>query len=125
MRAKLNSVFSFFSSVSFSPFLEHFVHSSAISQYERQPVDDVEYEEEYGEGDEEELVYPPVFLRQLLQRHGRRGRPLLHLVLEVVLAHDLDVHAVLAGDVALLLEQDGGVPERRNRKMITVMWGWV
>ena len=49
-----------------------------------------------------------------MQRHGRGGRPLLYLVLEVILTHDLDVHPVLAGDVALLLEQDGGVPGRRK-----------
>lgn len=88
----------------------------AASQDEREPVDDVEHEEEYREGDEEELVYPPVFLRQLLYADGVGGRSLLHLVLEVVLADDLDAEAVLGGNVALLLEQNGRVPERRKRK---------
>ena len=84
-------------------------------QDEGQPVDDVEYEEEYGEGDEEELVYAPVLLGQLLQVDGggRGRRRRLNLVLEVLLANDLDVHVVLGRDVALLLEQDRGVPGRR------------
>ena len=82
-------------------------------QDERQPVDDVEGEEKDGERDEEELVDPPVLLCQLLdvESAGGRGRR-LDLVLEVLSAHDLDVHPVLAGDVALLLEKDGGIPGR-------------
>ena len=83
-------------------------------QDERQPVDDVEYEEEHREGDEEELVYPPVLLCQLLYAHGVGGGPLLDLVLEVVLADDFDAEAVLGGNVALLLEQNGCVPARRK-----------
>ena len=58
------------------------------------------------------MMIPPVFLRQLL--HGNRlvgRRLLLHLVLEVLLADNLQVDLVLAGDVSLLLEQDGSVPE--------------
>lgn len=86
----------------------------ASLQDEREPVDDVEDEEEDGKGDEEELVYPPVLLGQLLQADGAAGRALLHLILEVVLAHDFDVHAVLPGHVALLLEQDGRVPAKRK-----------
>ena len=58
------------------------------------------------------MMIPPVFLRQLLHRHRLvGGRLLLHLVLEVLLADDLQVNLVLAGDVALLLEQDGSIPE--------------
>ncbi len=84
---------------------------------ERQPVDDVEDEEEDGEGDEEELVDPPVLLGQLLHGDGGGGGALLDLVLEVVLADDLDVHAVGGGDVPLLLEQDRRVPATwRNQK---------
>ena len=45
------------------------------------------------------------------------GRALLNLVLEVVLADDLDVHPVLAGDVALLLEQDRRIPEIGGEKI--------
>ena len=37
--------------------------------------------------------------------------PLLNLIFKVVFAHDLDIHAVLARGVTLLLEKDGGVPE--------------
>ncbi len=88
---------------------------SSSSQYECEPVDDVEDEEQYGEGDEEELVYAPVLLRQLLNGDGGGGGALLDLVLEVVLAHDLDVHAVGGGDVTLLLEQDRGVPGIDNK----------
>ena len=84
-------------------------------QDECQPVDDVEDEEEYGEWDEEELVYPPVLLGQLGEADLAGGCPLLHLVLEVVLAHDLDVEAVLRGDVALLLEEDGRVPGTEDK----------
>lgn len=88
------------------------VHKHATSKDEGQPVDDVEDEEEDGKGDQEELVNAPVFLRQLLQRHRIGSRSFLHLVFEVVFAHDLDVHPVLAGDVALLLEQNGRVPTK-------------
>ena len=80
-------------------------------QDEGEPVDDVEDEEEDGEGDEEELVDPPVLLGQLLEVDSRGGAGRgLDLVLEVLLADDLDVHAVLAGYEALLLEEDGGIP---------------
>ena len=93
------------------PVLPVSVLGGRVLQDEGEPVDDVEYEEQDGEGDEEELVDPPVLLRELLYADGVRRRPLLDLVLEVVLADDLDAEAVLGGNVALLLEQDGRVPE--------------
>ena len=99
---------------------------------ESEPVDDVEYEKEDGERDEEELVDSPVFLGQLSHAEGVVGRrrvdvavaarmaAFLHLVLELVLADDFDVHAVLAGDVPLLLEQNRRVPGMRRRKYFKV-----
>ena len=59
-------------------------------------------------------MLPPVLLCQLLYAHGVRGGPLLDLVLEVVLADDFDAEAVLGGNVALLLKQNGCVPARRE-----------
>ena len=84
-----------------------------ILQNEREPVDYVEDEEEDRKGDQEELVDAPVLLRQLPRvQDGVGGRlALVHLVLEVVLAHDLGAHAVGGRHVTLLLEQNGGVPE--------------
>ena len=79
-----------------------------------QPVYYVEYEEENWEGNEEELVDPPVFLRQLLDWYPVHGS-LLYFVFEVILAHYLDIHAVLAGSVALFLEQDGGISADNQR----------
>ena len=38
----------------------------------------------------------------------------MDLVLEVVLADDFDAEAVLGGNVALLLKQNGCVPARRE-----------
>ena len=78
---------------------------------ESQPIDDVEYEEQDRERDEEKLVDPPVLLGQLLKTHGTCGGPLMHLILEIVLADDLDVQTMLAGHVALLFEQNSSVPE--------------
>ena len=91
-------------------------------QNEGQPVDDVEYEEEHRERDEEELVYLPVLFCQLLYAHGVRGGPLLDLVLEVILADDFDAEAVLGGNVALLLKQNGCVPARREGNKLVVSY---
>ena len=68
-------------------------------------------------GDNAETIYcllmtgsPPVLLRQLLHGDGLVGGwLLLHLVLVVLPAHDLEVDPVLAAHVLLLLEEDGGV----------------
>ena len=55
---------------------------------------------------------PPVLLGKLLHGDGLVGRGLLlHLVLVVLPAHDLQVDPVLPADVLLLLEEDGGVSD--------------
>ena len=65
------------------------------SKDEGQPIDDVEDEEQDGKGDQEELVNAPVLLSQLLEGDGVTSCTFLHFVFEIVLANDLDVHAVL------------------------------
>ena len=56
---------------------------------------------------------PPILLCQLLDGDRLVGRGLLlHLVLVVLLADDLEVDLVLPGNIPLLLEQYCRIPER-------------
>ena len=54
---------------------------------------------------------PPIFISELLNRYGLISwRLLLHFIFVVFFANDLQVDLVLARNIALLLEQQSGIP---------------
>lgn len=84
----------------------------SLVENQEEPVHNVEEYEHPREGFQKELVNPPELLLKLLEGYSFIwGILLMNFILSPLLAEELHVGPVLAGDVMLLAEQDGRVLE--------------